>query len=469
MKEELKIAVFGSDGDHCTSKVYNQAYEVGKEIGRKGVTLLTGGGSGVMEAASKGAYERGGKVIGVIPGNDKSKANKYCTEIISTGEDFFKRSVTLANMPDSVIMIGGGCGTDFESTVTYWNLIPTIALETSGGKAKELAGTYRDDRCLTKVIEVSNPTDAVEKATQLGRNRRHLEARSKSVGVDLEVFRSKPKKFIRINPREPIDILELRRRLNEDYGIQTEFYETGIQGVYESSNSDIGGLINGKRNTLFNRRYFIQDLASVICVNELYLKEGQSFLETCAARGFKSILAHDLMKGRIDITALDIDPEKYEIMLRFFRQFGINSETYLTDATQYKGKEFDRVLVDAPCSCEGMVVVYNAELQRDVSGFDTIVQYSKDDVKKLAKLQGKLLQNGFDHLKQSGTLIYATCTLNREENENVVRDFLRRNKEASITAPNMDKYSVECDVSRWGVRIFPGKTKGFYFSKIKKS
>ena len=150
------------------------------------------------------------------------------------------------------------------------------------------------------------------------------------------------------------------------------------------------------------------------------------------------------------------------------KKFGINAETYLIDSTQYKGKKYERVLVDAPCSCEGMTVSYDTELQKDVSGFDAVVQYSQKDIKKLTELQSKLLQKGFEHLKEDGILIYATCTLNKEENEEVVREFLQRNNNAIIVDSDMKKYGIKYKSSGFGVRILPDKTKGFYFAKIKK-
>ncbi len=467
MKEKLQIAVFGSDEDHCSENQANIAEEVGREIAKSGVTLLTGGLKGVMYYTSKGAKEENGNVIGVLPSSRKTDANEFCDVVIPTGVGYMRGHI-LANSADASIVVGGGIGSRQEAESAYWNFVPTIALLNSKGTASEIAGKYLDERFLTKVISVDNPREAVETAIRLGRNRRNLKARLKLVGLDLEIFRNKPNKFIRINPREPIEIEELRRKLVGDYGIQTEFTETSFQGVYESSNPNIGGWINDKRNDLFNRRYFIQDLASVICVNELDLEENQSLLETCAARGFKSILAYDLMKGRVDITALDIDPEKYEVMLGFFKKFGLNADTHLTDATQYKGRKFDRVLVDAPCSSEGMTVSYNSELQRDVSGFDAVVQYSQQDVERFAELQSRLLQKGFEHLQNDGTLIYATCTLNREENEEVIKEFLESNPDAKAIRIDMARYGVRNSQSDYGVRILPGKTKGFYFVKIKK-
>src|SRR6056297_648668 len=208
------------------------------------------------------------------------------------------------------------------------------------------------------------------------KNKKDLIKRLSVVGLDLSIYEKVPKKYIRINPRNPINTKRLENELYSHYGIKVKFKETTIKGIYESSNKDIGGWIKGKQNKFFNRNYFIQDLASVVCVEELDLEPNKTFLETCAARGFKTILANDMMNGKLKITALDINPEKYEIMLSFFEKFGIKAKTKLVDSTKFKGEKYDFVLVDAPCSSEGMNVVYDSKLKKDVSGLNEVLKYS---------------------------------------------------------------------------------------------
>ena len=77
--------VVGHGADHCTKKAYNIAYNVGKEIARQGAILITGGLGGVMEAASRGARESGGLVVGIIPQEDSAAANPSCDIVISRG------------------------------------------------------------------------------------------------------------------------------------------------------------------------------------------------------------------------------------------------------------------------------------------------------------------------------------------------------------------------------------------------
>ena len=238
---------------------------------------------------------------------------------------------------------------------------------------------------------------------QLEQNKRELKKRLKEVNLDLSIYEKAPRKYIRINPRNPIRVLTLEKELLKNYSLKTHFKKTAIKGIYESSNNNIGGWIKDKKNIFFNENYFIQDFASVICVNEFGLKSNKTFLETCAARGFKTILASDMLKGKLKITALDINLEKYKIMIGFFKKFGIKAKTKLIDFTKFKGKKDDFVLVDAPCSSEGMNVTYDSNLKKDVGGLDEVLKYSQKDIYDFAELQSKLLQNGFNHLKKNGT------------------------------------------------------------------
>lgn len=465
MKNNLQIAVFGSDGDHCSPKSLEIARKVGTQIAKSGAVLLSGGGEGIMQAASQGAYENGGTVVGILPGADKQTANGYCSIIIPT-EIGFARGQILANAADAVVVVEGGIGTQMEVGEVYWRQIPIVALPESGGIAKEIAEKYLDKRGLIRVNSAENPKEAVEKAVQLGRNRLNLRQRLQEVGLDLDIYKKVPDKFIRINPRNPIDVRELEQRLKDNYNLEATFEETGVPNVYRSSNSDIGGLIAGQSNELFMKHYFIQDFASVLAVYVLGLQEGDSYLDLCAAPGFKTILAHDFANGDLDITALDVDEKRFERLQRFLGKDGIEAKLHLADSTTFQGGKYDKVLVDAECSCEGMIVKYDSDIERDVSGLGSVLKKSSDDIEELTKLQLQLLQNGFNHLKERGVLVYATCAMNKYENEEVVKKFLLSNPDAKVEVPDMSQFDIGAKVSDLGVRVIPGRTRGLYFTRI---
>ena len=168
-KRPVQVLVIGSDGDHCPQTTYEAAKEVGEQIASHGAVLISGGLGGVMEAACKGAKERGGTVVGILPHEEMSYANPYCDIIIPTGMGFSRNYVT-AYSADSAVVVGGGAGTYVEACVAYQKAKPIVALAGSGGTADKIAGTYLDDRKTVKVLSASSPKEAVELALDLASN-----------------------------------------------------------------------------------------------------------------------------------------------------------------------------------------------------------------------------------------------------------------------------------------------------------
>jgi uncharacterized protein (TIGR00725 family) len=168
-KRLIQVLVIGSDGDHCDETTYNAAREVGAQIASKNAITVTGGLGGVMEAACRGAKEKGGMVVGIIPHEDMSFANAFCDIIIPTGIGFARNFIT-AYSADTCIVVGGGAGTYIEACVAYQKGKPIVALTGSGGTADKIADTFLDDRKTVKVMGASSPREAVEKALDLNSN-----------------------------------------------------------------------------------------------------------------------------------------------------------------------------------------------------------------------------------------------------------------------------------------------------------
>lgn len=118
---------------------------VGALVAKLGATLLTGGLSGIMEAASKGANEAGGTVVGITPGTELGSANAFSTVVVPTGLGH-GRNVVNVQAADLVIAIGGGAGTLSEIAFAWIHKKPILALTGFGGWADELAGRKLDDR-----------------------------------------------------------------------------------------------------------------------------------------------------------------------------------------------------------------------------------------------------------------------------------------------------------------------------------
>ncbi len=124
------------------------AEEVGRLIAKSGAILVTGGLSGVMEAASKGAYMEGGITVGILPGIRKEDANPYVLIPISTGMGEARNAI-IARACDSLIAIGGEYGT-----------LSEIALALKMGK--KVIGIRSWD--IPGVIKVKDPKEAVDEA-----------------------------------------------------------------------------------------------------------------------------------------------------------------------------------------------------------------------------------------------------------------------------------------------------------------
>lgn len=166
------IAVIGraqrDASDLMPAETLQSAEAVGQLIAKAGAVLITGGMTGVMEAASKGAKEAGGLVIGVLPGRDRRSANAYVDIAMPTGLGT-ARNIIDARAADAVIMIGGAVGTLNELTIAYAEGKPIVILRGTGGWAERIEGVlyegqYLDDRHVVPIEFADTPAHAVDLA-----------------------------------------------------------------------------------------------------------------------------------------------------------------------------------------------------------------------------------------------------------------------------------------------------------------
>ncbi len=130
------------------------------EVAKSGSILITGGLGGVMKAASRGAKDANGLVVGIIPQNDPTFANEYCDIVIPSGIGLARDFLT-ALSGDGVIIIGGGSGTLAEACAAYMHKKPIVAIKNTGGIADRFADQYLDHREQVKIIGVNSPKEAV--------------------------------------------------------------------------------------------------------------------------------------------------------------------------------------------------------------------------------------------------------------------------------------------------------------------
>jgi len=121
------IGVIG--GSSVDPEIYELARGVGQKIAREGFTLVTGGRTGVMEAASRGAKEAGGLVIGILPGDSSTEANPYVDVPIVTGLGIARNSI-IVRTAQVIIAIDGSYGTLSEPAFALQMRKPIIGLRT---------------------------------------------------------------------------------------------------------------------------------------------------------------------------------------------------------------------------------------------------------------------------------------------------------------------------------------------------
>ena len=174
----------------------------------------------------------------------------------------------------------------------------------------------------------------------------------------------------------------------------------------------------------------------MLCVIASGVTENQTVLDICAAPGGKSIFMSQLMKNKGSILSMDISQNKLNLLSQQCKRLGIDIiTTKVNDATIYDEsykEKFDVVLADVPCSGIGI-------LRRKPE-----IRYKNtDEIESLPEIQKTILKNSSKYVKESGKLIYSTCTLGKEENQNITEDFIKNNPDFKISYqkeyyPNID-------------------------------
>ncbi len=152
------IAVIG--GSSCSTEEAQMAEAVGRELAKRGATLICGGLGGVMEAACRGAASEGGVTVGILPGDRGKTANPYVQIPIVTGMSY-ARNVIIVKSAQAVIAIGGSYGTLSEIAHALQNGIPVIGLNTWA-----LSRNGQEDNSINLA---QSPAEAVEKAFALAK------------------------------------------------------------------------------------------------------------------------------------------------------------------------------------------------------------------------------------------------------------------------------------------------------------
>ncbi|MFA4837955.1 MAG: 16S rRNA (cytosine(967)-C(5))-methyltransferase RsmB [Candidatus Neomarinimicrobiota bacterium] len=189
----------------------------------------------------------------------------------------------------------------------------------------------------------------------------------------------------------------------------------------------------------------VQDYNQALAVLLLSPKEGETIVDVCAAPGGKSTFIAQLAGNRSAVHASDINEQKMNLVKNECLRLGIDSINYhVADASRDAFPEADKVLIDAPCTGTG-VLSRRADLR-----WNRTVHH----MKQVRRLQIGILENVAKYVRIGGTLVYSTCSLEPEENWDVVREFLAGHPEFSVQPAQKWIEKTYCDDSG-AVQILP--------------
>ncbi|MCC6550695.1 MAG: NOL1/NOP2/sun family putative RNA methylase [Ignavibacteriaceae bacterium] len=224
-----------------------------------------------------------------------------------------------------------------------------------------------------------------------------------------------PSEYIRVNPART-STSALRERLLKQYGISSEVHPLIPNCL---SITDTEGLA-GKTIEHILGYFYIQSLSSMIPPLVLNPTEEDKVLDLCAAPGSKTTQLAALMNNRGTLIANDIAAERVKSLSFNTERMNLMNTAVMHGKGEMLSKVFhswfDKILVDVPCSGLG-VLQKKGEINK---------WWTTDSVKNLAEIQYRLLVSAAKMLCTGGELVYSTCTLTLEENEQVLEQFLKK-------------------------------------------
>jgi 16S rRNA (cytosine967-C5)-methyltransferase len=257
---------------------------------------------------------------------------------------------------------------------------------------------------------------------------------------------AKPPMWLRVNTQHNSPEQYQQKLIDAEIAIEKQDPLSGA--ILLSSPIDVNklpGFIDGHSS--------VQDAAAQQAAILLNAQKNEHILDCCAAPGGKTCHILEL-EPSIDMTAIDIEAHRLERVTENLQRLKLNAKIITGDASQpdtwWDGQQYDRILLDAPCSATGVI-----RRHPDIKWLR-----KADDIVKLSLLQKQILKNIWPLLKSGGTLLYATCSVLPQENDLQIEDFLATTSDAELLP--IDKSHT------LGWQILPSEAgmDGFYYAKI---
>lgn len=215
-------------------------------------------------------------------------------------------------------------------------------------------------------------------------------------------------------------------------------------------------------------KIYLQSLSSMVPPIVLKPMPNEKILDLTAAPGSKTTQIVAMMENKGYVLANELDALRCERLKFNVQKQGAKIVEINNGRGEVIGKKyeeyFDKVLLDAPCSGEGRFLANDPKTYRS---------WSLKTVKELSKLQKKLLRSAYQAVKKNGEIVYSTCTLNKAENEDVLKWAIEELNikilDINLNIKNSVPISDENKEVQKAIRILPSKeTEGFFIVKLKK-
>jgi 16S rRNA (cytosine967-C5)-methyltransferase len=310
--------------------------------------------------------------------------------------------------------------------------------------------------------------------------------KSKNIALFLSVFYSHPEWMVRkwikdygveftesllkANNEKPSFTIRCNRLRINKKELMAVLLEEGIEcadGSYNEEAIHIKRTSSIEDKESFKKGYYqVQDESSMLVAHIVDPKPEDRILDMCSAPGGKTTHMAELMENRGEILARDIHRHKLRLVEQNCVRLGVSIvRTELHDAMVLDGdsiNKFDKVLLDAPCSGLGV-------LRRKP---DLRWKKEPESFRDLAEMQKMMLKMASGYVKPGGKLIYSTCTLNKTENFEVVRNFLSNNSQFRLESiigqvPKKLKHESACEGY---MELYPNVhgTDGFFVAKMER-
>ncbi|MFC0180606.1 16S rRNA (cytosine(967)-C(5))-methyltransferase RsmB [Thorsellia kenyensis] len=271
----------------------------------------------------------------------------------------------------------------------------------------------------------------------------------------IEANNQKPPMWLRVNPNYA-SVTEYLTELSQEE-IASHAHETLSSALILDTPVPVDRLIGFDKGAVT-----VQDIHAQYAAHLIEPKEGELILDLCAAPGGKTTHLLELAP-KAKVIAVEIDETRGIRIKENLKRLHKNAEVIIGDGTTPEvwanGRQFDKILLDAPCSATGVI-----RRHPDIKWLRR-----STDIPELVSLQYKLLNAIWPYLKEGGTLVYATCSILPEENSQQIKAFLAKHPSAKLKEINAPEDFQKATTSV-GLQLLPSPSggDGFYYAVLEK-